>query len=86
MMGCLVVIGLGVVGLLAGGGYVWYRTSYRPPVRQAPAVPERAAGTLSEFPVDKETQPTTVETETLGGTTAKSETSTTTTKRDSLMA
>jgi hypothetical protein len=80
MMGCLVIIGLGVLGLLAGGGYVWYRTSYTPPVRQAPAVPERAAGTLSEFPVDKETQPTTVETEALGGTTAKSETSTTTTK------
>jgi hypothetical protein len=80
MMGCLVIIGLGVVGLLAGGGYVWYRTSYRPPVRQAPAVPERAAGTLSEFPVDKETQPTTVETEALGGTNAKSETTSTTTK------
>lgn len=79
MVGCLVIIGLGVAGLLAGGGYVWYRTSYRPPVRQAPAVPERAAGTLSEFPVDKETQPTTVESETLG-TTTKTETSTTTTK------
>jgi len=80
MMGCLVIIALGVAGLLAGGGYVWYRTSYRPPVRQAPAVPERAAGTLSEFPVDKDTQPTTVETEALGGTTAKSETTSTTTK------
>ena len=78
MIGCLVIIGLGVAGLVAGGGYVWYRTSYTPPVRQAPAVPERAAGTLSEFPVDKDTQPTTIETETLGGTTAKSETSTTT--------
>src|SRR5262245_1350444 len=80
MMGCLVVFGLMFAGLVAGGGYVWYRTSYTPPVRQAPAVPERAAGTLSEFPVDKNTQPTTVETETLGGTSAKSETTSTTTK------
>src|SRR5262249_3598191 len=80
MMGCLVIIGLGVLGVLAGGGYVWYRTSYTPPVRQAPAVPERAAGTLSEFPVDKGTQPATVETEKLGGTTAKSETSSSTNK------
>src|SRR5215813_8474325 len=32
MMGCLVIIGLGVLGVLAGGGYVWYRTSYTPPV------------------------------------------------------
>ena len=80
MMGCLVIIGLGVAGLLAGAGYVWYRTSYTPPVRQAPAIPERAAGTLSEFPVDKDTQPTNVETETLGGTTTKSETSSTTNK------
>jgi zinc-ribbon domain len=80
MMGCLVIIALGVAGIVAAGGYVWYRTSYTPPVRQAPAVPERAAGTLSEFPVDKDTQPTTVETEALGGTTAKSDTSTATTK------
>ena len=77
MMGCLIIIGLGVGALAAGGAYVWYRTSYTPPVRQAPAVPERAAGTLSEFPVDKDTQPTTVQTEALGGTTtAKAETTT----------
>ncbi|HXT64790.1 MAG TPA: zinc ribbon domain-containing protein [Pyrinomonadaceae bacterium] len=80
MLGCLVIIGLLGLGLVAGGGYVWYRTSYTPPVRQAPAVPERAAGTLSEFPVDKDTQPTSVETEALGGTTAKSETNSTTAK------
>lgn len=80
MMGCLLIIGLMFAGLVAGGGYVWYRTSYTPPVRQSPAVPERAAGTLSEFPVDKNTQPTTVESETLGGTSAKSETTSTTTK------
>ena len=77
MMGCLVIIGLGVAALGAGGIYVWYATSYTPPVRQAAAVPERAAGTLSEFPVDKDTQPTTVQTEDLGGTTtAKAETNT----------
>ena len=80
LFGCLFIIAIGVVGLVAAGGYVWYRTSYTPPVRQAPAVPERAAGTLSEFPVDKDTQPTTVETEALGGTTAKSETSSTSSK------
>jgi hypothetical protein len=76
MMGCLVIIGLGVAALGAGGIYVWYKTSYTPPVRTAPDVPERAAGTLTEFPVDKDTQPTTVETEALGGNTAKNESST----------
>lgn len=76
MMGCLVFIGLIVVLLGAGGAYVWYRTSYTPPVRNAPALPERAAGTMTEFPVNKETQPATVDTEALGGTTAKSENST----------
>lgn len=80
MLGCFVIIGLGVAGLVAGGGYIWYRTSYTPPVRQAPAIPERAAGTMTEFPVDKDTQPTTIETETLGGATAKSESSSTTNK------
>ena len=76
MMGCLVIIGLIVVALGAGGAYVWYRTSYTPPVRKAPALPERAAGTMTEFPVSKDTKPTTVETEALGGTTAKNETTT----------
>jgi hypothetical protein len=58
-------------------GYVWYATSYTPPDRKPPAVPERAAGTLSEFPVDKDTQPTTVETVALGGTSSgKAETTT----------
>lgn len=77
MMGCLIILGLGGVTALAGGAYVWYATSYTPPERKAPAVPERAAGTLSEFPVDKDTQPTTVQTEALGGTaTAKAETNT----------
>ena len=77
MMGCLIFICLIGVAALAGGAYVWYATSYTPPVRTANAVPERAAGTLSEFPVDKDTQPTTVQTDALGGTnTAKAETTT----------
>ena len=75
MMGCLVIIGLIVVGVAAGGIYVWRRTSYTPPVRQAPAIPERAAGTMTEFPVDNDPNapaaPTSVQTETLGGETAK---------------
>ena len=80
LMGCLVIIGLVVVALGAGGIYVWHRTSYTPPDRKAPDIPQRAAGTLTEFPVDNDknspAQPTSVQTESLGGTTAKSETST----------
>jgi hypothetical protein len=78
MMGCLVIIGLGVAALGAGGVFVWYKTSYTPPVRTEPAIPERAAGTLKEFPVDndksKPSQPSTMQTESLSGATAKSET------------
>lgn len=80
MMGCLVILGLGVAALGAGGIYIWYKTSYTPPVRKAPAVPERAAGTLTEFPVDNDkdspVKPGSVQTESLGGATAKAETST----------
>jgi hypothetical protein len=80
MMGCLVIIGLGVAALGAGGIYVWYRTSYTPPVRKAPDIPQRAAGTLTEFPVDndksKPSEPGSVQTESLGGATAKTESST----------
>lgn len=75
MIGCLVILGLIFVGAAAGGIYVWRRTSYTPPVRQAPAIPERAAGTMTEFPVDNDPNapatPTSVQTESLGGTTAK---------------
>ena len=75
MMGCLIFIGLVVVGLGAGGIYVWRRTSYTPPVRKAPAIPERSAGTMTEFPVDNDknapARPTSVQTESLSGTTAK---------------
>jgi hypothetical protein len=75
MMGCLVIIGLVVVAAGAGGIYIWRRTSYTPPVRKAPAIPERAAGTMTEFPVDNDkdtpAKPTSVQTEALGGTTAK---------------
>jgi len=75
MMGCLVIIGLVVVAAGAGGIYIWRRTSYTPPVRKAPAIPERAAGTMTEFPVDNDkdapAKPTSVQTEALSGTTAK---------------
>ena len=75
MMGCLVIIGLFVVAAGAGGIYIWRRTSYTPPVRKAPAIPERAAGTMTEFPVDNDkdapAKPTSVQTEALSGTTAK---------------
>jgi hypothetical protein len=76
MIGCLVLVGLVVVVVAAGGIYVWRRTSYTPPNRQTPAIPERAAGTLTEFPVDNDPNapatPTAVQTETLGGATGKS--------------
>ena len=71
LLGCLIFLGLGVVALGAGGIYVWRRTIYSPPVRTAPAVPERAAGTMTEFPVDSDSEapatPASVETEALGG-------------------
>lgn len=76
MVGCLIIIGLVVVALGAGGIYVWRRTSYTPPVRKAPDIPQRAAGTMTEFPVDNDAsapaKPSSVQTETLSGTTAKS--------------
>lgn len=75
MMGCLIIIGLIVVAMGAGGIYVWRRTSYTPPVRKAPDIPQRAAGTMTEFPVDNDTnapaKPTSVQTESLSGATAK---------------
>jgi hypothetical protein len=84
MMGCLIIIGLVVVALGAGGIYVWRRTSYTPPVRTAPDVPQRAAGTITEFPVDNDpnapAKPSSVRTETLGGTTAKTGSSSSSTK------
>lgn len=75
MMGCLIFLGLVLVAAAAAGIYIWRRTSYTPPVRSAPDVPQRAAGTLTEFPVDNDpnapARPTSVQTEALGGTTAK---------------
>jgi hypothetical protein len=77
MMGCLVILGLLLVGAAAGGIYVWRRASYTPPVRTAPDIPQRAAGTLTEFPVDNDpnapARPTSVHTEALTGATAKAE-------------
>jgi hypothetical protein len=76
MMGCLVIIGLVFVALGAGGIYVWRRTSYTPPVRKAPDIPQRAAGTMTEFPVDNDAsapaKPSSVRTESLSGDAAKS--------------
>src|SRR5262245_40200137 len=81
MLGCLIFIGLIVVAAGAGGIYVWRRTSYTPPVRKAPDIPQRAAGTMTEFPVDNDpsspAKPTSVKTETLGGVTGKSDSSST---------
>ena len=75
MMGCLIFIGLIVVAAGAGGIYVWRRTSYTPPVRKAPDIPQRAAGTMTEFPVDNDpnspAKPSSVQTESLSGATAK---------------
>jgi hypothetical protein len=75
MMGCLIFIGLIVVVAAAGGVYVWRRTSYTPPDRKAPDIPQRAAGTLTEFPVDNDpnspAKPTSVQTESLSGVTGK---------------
>jgi len=77
MLGCLMLIGLIVVAAGAGGIYVWRRTSYTPPVRKAPDIPQRAAGTMTEFPVDNDpntpAKPTSVQTESLSGSTAKAE-------------
>jgi hypothetical protein len=77
MLGCLVILGLLLVAVAAGGIYVWRRASYTPPVRTAPDIPQRAAGTLTEFPVDNDpnapARPTSVHTEALTGATAKAE-------------
>lgn len=79
MLGCLIIIGLIVVAAGAGGIYVWRRVSYSAPVRQAPDIPQRAAGTMTEFPVDNDpnapAKPTSVQTESLSGTTTKSDSS-----------
>jgi hypothetical protein len=76
MVGCLIIIGLVVVALGAGGIYVWRRTSYTPPVRKAPDIPQRAAGTMTEFPVDNDpkapAKPSSVQTESLSDANAKS--------------
>lgn len=75
MMGCLIIFGLLLIGAAAGGIYIWRRASYTPPVRTAPDIPQRAAGTLTEFPVDNDpnapARPTSVHTEALTGDTAK---------------
>ncbi len=82
MMGCLIFICLIVVVAAAGGIYVWRKTTYTPPDRKAPDIPQRAAGTMTEFPVDNDpnspAKPTSVQTESLaGGVTGKADSSTT---------
>ncbi len=80
LMGCLIFLAVLVMAGGVGGLYVWRRSSYTPPERKAPDIPERVAGTLTEFPVDNDTdalRPSSVETEALGGTTAKSSSSST---------
>ena len=79
LMGCLVFLGLIVVVTAVGGIYVWRRTSYTPPERQPPDIPQRAAGTMTEFPVDNDptspAKPTSVQTESLSGVTGKADSS-----------
>ncbi len=76
LLGCLVFLGIIVAVIAAGGIYIWRSTIYTPPNREAPATPERAAGTMTEFPVDNDPNapatPTSVQTEALGGTLTKS--------------
>jgi len=75
LLGCLFVLGLIVLGVAGGGIYVWRRATYTPPERKAPDVPERSAGTMTEFPVDTDPDapatPTSLQTEALGGTITK---------------
>lgn len=85
LLGCLVFLGLIVIIAGIGGIYIWRRSVYTPPDRQAPAIPERAAGTMTEFPVDNDandpSRPTTVQTEALGGTIASKNSSTASTTK-----
>jgi cytoskeletal protein RodZ len=82
LLGCLAFLALIVVIIGAGGIYIWRSASYSPPNRETPAIPERATGTMTEFPVDSDpsapASPTSVQTEALGGTIAKSSTDSTT--------
>ena len=79
LLGCLIFLVLVGVALAAGGIYVWRSASYTPPDRTAPEIPERGGGTMTEFPVDNDpnapAHPTAVQTEALGGTIAKANTS-----------
>jgi len=82
MMGCLIFICLIVVVAAAGGIYVWRKTTYTPPDRKAPDIPQRAAGTMTEFPVDNDpnspAKPTSVQTESLAEVTGKADSSSST--------
>src|SRR5215471_17876528 len=52
LLGCLFIVGIGVLVAGAGVVFIWRATSYSPPGRQAPDIPLRTAGTMTEFPVD----------------------------------
>src|ERR1051326_9074404 len=54
LMGWLIILGLIVIAVGAGGVCVWGGAPYTPPVRKAPDIPQRAAGTMTEFPVDND--------------------------------
>ncbi len=50
----LVIAAVAVVLLLAGAWLAWRSFSYSAPTRQKPDLPQRAAGTITEFPVDND--------------------------------
>lgn len=64
LLGCLGIIVIGVLAIGGVGLYAWRRASYTPPPRTQPQLPQRAAGTMTEFPVDSDpnspAQPTSV--------------------------
>lgn len=88
MMGCLIVLALVVVGVAAGGIYVWRATTYTPPNRTAPDIPEAASGTMTEFPVDNDpnapARPASVQTESLGSEVAKNSSSSSSSTKSTL--
>jgi hypothetical protein len=64
------IAAVAVILVLVAGGLLYSRLSYSPPIRKAPAMPQRIAGTLTEFPVDTNAQaparPASVVTQRLG--------------------
>lgn len=50
----LVIAAVALVLLVAGAWFAWRSFSYAAPTRQQPDLPQRAAGTMTEFPVDND--------------------------------